>query len=78
MYGSRAVKVGLDKGTGSHNTGLQDFYVVDEHVAAERDDAALLEAERSILDTNPDNGRAGRLSDLSDADRIDTTSVQAH
>jgi len=68
----------------SHNARLPDFYVavvntviVDETVAFEGDDAALLEAERPEFDTNPDDGRAGGLSDFDDAERLDTSPVHA-
>jgi hypothetical protein len=48
---------------------------VDERVAVLGDDAALLKAECPELDANPEDGRAGGLSDLDDADSVDTRPV---
>ena len=69
----------------SHNARLPDFYVaivyiviVNEYAAFEGDDAALLKAECPKLDANPDDGRAGRLPNLDDAERLDTDPVHTH
>jgi hypothetical protein len=62
-------------GQGDVNTVIVDS---DEHVTFEGDDAALLEAERPKLDANPDDVRAGGLSDFDDAERRDTSPVHAH
>ncbi len=57
---------------------VMDAVTVDERVAAEGDDAALLKAEGSKLNTNPDDGRAEGPSNFSNAERIDTSPVHVH
>lgn len=68
-----------------HNARFPDFYVVvgdiatiDERAALDGDDAALLEAERPKLDSDPDDGQAGGLSSFEDVERVDTGAVHAH
>ena len=51
---------------------------VDGHVAVLGNDAAPLKAECPELDANPDNGWARGLSDLEDADWVNTRAVHAH
>jgi len=68
-----------------HNARLPDFYMVivdtvtvDERAALEGNDAALLQAERPELDSNPDDGRARGLSDFDDAERLYAGPVHPH
>ena len=66
----------------SHNVRLPDFYVavmnaatVNELMAIEGGDAALLKAECPGFDANPDDGRARGFSNFSNAKRFNTSPV---